>query len=636
MGGATAPHFYVLAMKKLFVSISAVPLSIARPYLKNFKRHYPEIFNRFGSGEKKDRINIPLNASRPIVDVKPNKAVEDYLHSKGYTIENYFQGTARDKYGRTPSIGKIVKDNPEIKQLFDSDPNRKAANAKKSNFTVVISRHPYDLVGMSFDRGWTSCMNLESELDYKKHIKDDINKGTLVAYLVKNDDLNINRPTARVLIKPFYSSSGERLMVLDKTYGTELLDFRLTVSNFLEHFNRGKSEGVYLLDEDLYADDDFNIFYYGDIKKGIGKLSEDDLEKICIATYIREQIDYFIDTKNETIAQNKNLIKEDYINIKSFVNPYEFVYNCPFEELVFNDPAFTNSEIQGYKGPFKVMENLLRFIKAGGKINHLITKRYFKTYLKYLNWLPRTEENLNYFGVFIGNSDITLNYTNCPVLKEWVELSIKHNSANILTNLLEKEAVVDLVKGLTNNPNNKRKILLFLNRTDNKDITAKVVEIIEDWIKYDKSLPNNVRMLILNPYQRGLSFHKLYDFHKLKNDYKKKLAETINSFKTDKDVIEFFRGASDHLKDGAFKPEVLLDVVDKKYWPSLLLYGFIPDNIEILSKFLDGISKEDFKNNVTEDWFEDVLYYFKPEQYAKEFQKFGFSYMQLREFLEQK
>ena len=616
-------------MKKLFISISAVPLSLARPYLKNFKRHYPKIFNRFGSGEKKDRINIPLNASRPIVDVKPNKAVEDYLHSKGYTIENYFQGTARDKYGRTPSIGKIVKDNPEIKQLFDSDPNRNAANSKKSNFTVVISRHPYDLVGMSFDRGWTSCMDAEKG-SYKKHIKDDIKKGTLVAYLVKNDDLNINRPTSRILIKPFYSSSGERLMVLDKTYGAAILDFRLTVSNFLEHFNRGKSEGVYLLDEDLYADDEFDKFYYGDISKGVEKLGEDDVEKICTATYIREQIDYFIDTKNETIAQNKNLLKEDYIKIKSFVPPKDFVQNCPFEELVFNDPTFTNSDIIEYKGSFKVMGNLLRYIKSGAIINHLVSRR-IKTYIKYLNWLPRTEENLNYFGVFVGTSDVTLNYTNCTVIKEWVELSIKHNSANILTNLLEEEVVVDLVKGLTNNPKNKREVLLFLGGTTNKDIIAKVVAIIKDWIKDEEYLPDSVRSLLLQyPVQRGLNFHKLYN-----GDYRKNLEKILNSLDS-QDVVEFFKGASNHLKDGAYKSEILLDVVDKKYWPLLLRYGFLPNTINIISRFLDGISKEDFKNNVTEDWFENVLYFFKPEQYAKEFQKFGFSYMQLREFLQQK
>ena len=619
-------------MKKLFVSISAVPLSIARPYLKNFKRHYPKIFNRFGSGEKKDRINIPLNASRPIVDVKPNKAVEDYLHSKGYTIENYFQGTARDKYGRTPSIGKIVKDNPEIKQLFDSDPNRKAANLTKSNFTVVISRHPYDLIGMSFDRGWTSCMDLKSSLPYKKHIKDDIKKGTLVAYLVKNDDLNINRPTSRLLIKPFYSKSGERLMVLDKTYGAELLDFRLTVLNFLEHFNSGNSEGVYFIDEDLYADDDFDMFYYGDMEKGVEKLKKFYVAKICISTYMREHIEYFIKTKNEKIVMNKNLTRDDYVKIKSFVKPIDFVRNCPFEELVFNEPTFTNFEIKEYRGPFKVMENLLRYIKSDARINHLITKSYFKTYLKYLNWLPRTEENLNYFGLFFGKTDITLNYTNCPVLKEWVELSIQHNSTNMLSTLLEEEVVVDLVKGLKNTPDTKREILQYLDRTDIETIIVRVVDIITEWIKDEKNLPAKVRSLLIQyPFQRGLNFNKLYN-----GDYKKNLEETLNSLKTDKDVKEFFKGASNRLQDGAYKSAILLDVVDKKYWPLLLLYGFVPNNIKILSKFLDGLSKEDFKNNVTESWFDDILDYFEPEQYAKEFEKFGFSYMQLREFLEQK
>ena len=67
---------------------------------------------------------------------------------------------------------------------------------------IVIFRHLYDIAGMITDRCWTSCMNLDKG-KYKEYISSSIINGTLIAYLVNENDTNINKPIARVLIKPY-------------------------------------------------------------------------------------------------------------------------------------------------------------------------------------------------------------------------------------------------------------------------------------------------------------------------------------------------------------------------------------------------------------------------------------------------
>lgn len=56
-------------MKKLFITISAVPLKVARPYVKSFDRtRYAEIFNKYGTGKsgEKYRIYIPVSDGLPV------------------------------------------------------------------------------------------------------------------------------------------------------------------------------------------------------------------------------------------------------------------------------------------------------------------------------------------------------------------------------------------------------------------------------------------------------------------------------------------------------------------------------------------------------------------------------------------
>jgi hypothetical protein len=250
---------------KLQELFEALKPSQYRPLVKGWdKKRYADIFN----GEY--RIYIPLdgNASDDIIPAKPNPKVEQEVNSAGYEIEDYRSGIAsKDNGKRKIKIGKILKD-PETIKLFNQDPVR--ANAKTKEQIVVISRHPYDIAGMSTDRGWTSCMNLVTKPGYINNshfIPLDIKEGTLVAYLINTDDKNINSPSARMLIKPFVnvedgtnepkdSEDPEVAFgIEDVIYGTGTGRFKKTVVEWVNHINStNKLHGVFKLSPGLYAD----------------------------------------------------------------------------------------------------------------------------------------------------------------------------------------------------------------------------------------------------------------------------------------------------------------------------------------------------------------------------------------------
>ena len=243
--------------------IAAIPLSIYRKAVSNIHMNnpqlYADIFNKYGSGnnpKNKNRIYIPVG-SAPVSDnqvTKPNEQVLNYLQEKNYQLDNYMLGTAFMPDGkRTIKIGKLLSNQPELKKLFDNDPSRRAARKVEGKLLVVISKHPYDILGASFDRGWTSCVNLQDGGNAKP-FKKSIQHGLLVAYLVKSDDKNINKPVARILIRPYFMGANVVVDPDGEEYGTAPAGFRRVVEKFTDWVNTGSPKGKYTAPKGMYLD----------------------------------------------------------------------------------------------------------------------------------------------------------------------------------------------------------------------------------------------------------------------------------------------------------------------------------------------------------------------------------------------
>jgi len=205
--------------------------------------------------------NETLNkVTSPIYDEVSN--VLDTKLGLDLTIDDYVKGTVKDKYGRDTKLGKVLtKEAPDLLQQFNNDKIRQAKNSE--NLLICISKHPYDIAGMSTDRGWSSCMNLNGG-EFCEYVGEDIKYNTLIAYLIKEDDLNINRPQARVLIKPFVNVKFPKRVIYfveDFPYGSSPNGMKEQVETLFNEIQADVlSYGAHKLSKKLYNNADHTIF----------------------------------------------------------------------------------------------------------------------------------------------------------------------------------------------------------------------------------------------------------------------------------------------------------------------------------------------------------------------------------------
>lgn len=289
-----------------------------RKYMRAWNR---EKYDRaiFPNGEY--RIYLPLQKSEATNQVKVPPEIAKVLADGGFTVTDYITGKATDKYGREVGIGKILnRFAPELKDTFDKDRQRAGSKAADDSL-VVISRHPYDIAGMSTDRGWSSCMNLRGGKN-KKFVMLNVSGGSLIAYLVDKDDPNITRPKARVLIDPYYNAadpkknSGEVALGVNSTvYGTAPPEFLKTVVDWADGINSSKNlEGTYLLPDNRYGEVDSD-------KKWFGPVPSDSAGQIELLKKWNWAPDVFERIKNPSIEVQKLAVANNPKNIRVIPNP---------------------------------------------------------------------------------------------------------------------------------------------------------------------------------------------------------------------------------------------------------------------------------------------------------------------------
>jgi hypothetical protein len=97
---------------------------------------------------------------------------------------------------------------------------------------------------MSTGRGWTTCHDIHDKRYGGQHLhglKGDLEKGILVAYLIRKTDRNINNPIARCIIFKYYGTN--KLSVDKHIYGTKVNGFEDLLVKFCNKFNRSKGFG---------------------------------------------------------------------------------------------------------------------------------------------------------------------------------------------------------------------------------------------------------------------------------------------------------------------------------------------------------------------------------------------------------
>jgi hypothetical protein len=246
----------------------ALPPSVAKEYTsikrnQSIQQRLDSIFTELAkiegasTSKRGDRVYFPFSTSEGMVthESPVKKEVEDALQGTDFKLKDYKMGVAIDKFGREVKLGKALTKlgKTDVLVKFRDDPTREAS--KKTDFIIVFSKHPYDIAGMSTERGWTSCMNLYDG-EYKQHVRWDVKEGSFICYLTKPEDTNLNKPTGRILVKPYINVEDKKDVLYSpeqKIYGTAPNSFLNTINNVLSKI-QGQKIGKFKLSQKLYCD----------------------------------------------------------------------------------------------------------------------------------------------------------------------------------------------------------------------------------------------------------------------------------------------------------------------------------------------------------------------------------------------
>jgi hypothetical protein len=265
----------------------AIPLATTKKMQLNRKNsgaYNSEKLNQVFGG--KDRLIFPLSMDGKQLEDKEGemffKELWDFFQNNHVDVDfdqdmfdrglvyELDKKTGDFNYKNPTRLGKFLT-KINATEMLNKWRNYTSDYLKDKKYYVIISRHPYDVAGMSTDRNWTSCMDLGVKGPvYKKHntrgvhsgdIKEDVKRGTIVAYLVSDKDklpsgkFEIRRPYSRILMKPAYNQEGIVAYTLGQIYGVPSSEFKKFVLDWLLNgLDKDSPDGEYKLTDGLYVD----------------------------------------------------------------------------------------------------------------------------------------------------------------------------------------------------------------------------------------------------------------------------------------------------------------------------------------------------------------------------------------------
>jgi len=224
----------------------------------DFQEKMKEYFMKFPDHSRNyDRIYFDFEVDPDDWKIKIPKEISDFMGWYHYPILDYNKGICRDHDGREIRIGRLFQKLGEDRLLKVYNDSKQNMLRDIGDLQIVISRHKYDIVGQSTDRGWTTCIDLHDKRYQGKHVHNldyQISRGTsLVAYVIRKADRNINNPISRTNINGYCSREAipwglrtfrsKPLWTLNTTncvYGTNVPGFIEFLIKWCDDFNKTK------------------------------------------------------------------------------------------------------------------------------------------------------------------------------------------------------------------------------------------------------------------------------------------------------------------------------------------------------------------------------------------------------------
>jgi hypothetical protein len=200
-----------------------------------------DISNYQDNSKNFDRIYFDLKVDSENFEIIIPNEIRDFFNWHGQDNEmeilDYNKGICIDKDGREIRIGRLLRKMGEDRLIDIYNKSKQNLLKNIDDLQVVISRHPYDIIGMSTDRGWTTCLDINDKRyggEHLHHMEKFLKNGALIAYLIRKNDKNINNPISRILIiKNWYGGVSD-----EEIYGTYVKEFEDFVSNWCRELNK--------------------------------------------------------------------------------------------------------------------------------------------------------------------------------------------------------------------------------------------------------------------------------------------------------------------------------------------------------------------------------------------------------------
>lgn len=227
----------------------------------------------------------------------------------------------RLKSGATQKLrtGKLLKDRQDLQDLHKKTINEFGS---KKQPQYIISKHPYDVAGMSTDKSWRSCMTMVNDDGSeggcnRRFLEDDVREGTHIAYMVHQNsviphkELERKSVIGRIALKPYTNETGHTILVPEsKGYGGTTDDFHSAVTSFLNDHFELQPNSVYRKHKKVYDDDRAQPIF------GPVSITSTELEPENFKINLHNP--RFVD---HVIEHHESLLNNDHIN--------DMVYHAP-------------------------------------------------------------------------------------------------------------------------------------------------------------------------------------------------------------------------------------------------------------------------------------------------------------------
>ena len=321
----------------------------------------------FGPLFKEERTYFPLKFIYA-ANIEIPEEIEKTLDNTGFYITDYRAGIAmkkakpgEEKDLRQIKIGKILQklNQPNLLKQFNERLGTSKKDIQNIQFEICVTHNPYDIAGMSTDRNWTSCMELDNGA-YKETPLKQVQYGGMVAYLIDSNDKNIEKPYARIAIKRFISKNDLFKFIFlaeDRIYGdidlADEIGFQEELIKILEKSNELTSDiksGEYLRKDRNSYSDTYNNNYYWFNENDLNKISKNKFLKLLSFQNIPCKIlKYFLKKypdilKDQIIKYNleetkcydidKELI-EIFLQHDLFLNTFKLAKTLTAEDVIY-------------------------------------------------------------------------------------------------------------------------------------------------------------------------------------------------------------------------------------------------------------------------------------------------------------